>query len=322
MTFKSPFQKILVATDFSPHSEAALKQALWVAGQSGAKIVLAHVLPDLRSALLSAASSAQLDMLLGDGDTLQSEIREDSNGHLKALIARMDAGGLRIRCETLLGDPSVALIHAVQRDQYDLVMVGTRGQSVWEKFFVGSTAKRLIRKCPAPVWTVKAENLSPPKSVLAATDLSDVSLRAARVGREIARQAGAEFHLLHVIDSKDVPEGVIERLGPGSLARAEVNKQATQRLAEFVRTLDGDDTHINSHLSWGIPSQQVGRLADYLKTDLLVLGSVGRSGLKGVVLGNTAERVLDTCNCSVLTVKPVDFVSPIEPPSRKLEPDS
>jgi len=43
------------------------------------------------------------------------------------------------------------------------------------------------------------------------------------------------------------------------------------------------------------------------------MGTVGRSGIKGVLLGNTAERILDRCDCSILTVKPDDFVSPISP---------
>lgn len=50
--------------------------------------------------------------------------------------------------------------------------------------------------------------------------------------------------------------------------------------------------------------------------DLIVIGTVGRSGIQGLLLGNTAEKVLDTCDCSIFTVKPDGFVSPIQPISK------
>lgn len=314
------FQNILVATDFSEHSEAALKQAIWFARQTGARIVLTHVLPDLRKALLSASPTAQFDVFVGEGDLFQREIREDSDARMRNLITKLNATDLDIRVETLLGDPVISIIHAVQQEHYDLVMVGTRGQSAWEKLFVGSTAKRLIRKCPAPVWTVKAEQGAAPGIILAATDFSDVSRQACLTGREIANQAGAAFHLLHVIDSQDIPDGAIERLNPGGSLRAAINDVAAKHLAEFVQSLGESAVVVHSHLSWGIPSQEVARLAEHLKVDLLVLGTVGRSGVKGVLLGNTAEKVLDHCDCSVLTLKPAGFVSPIEPPFWPLHP--
>lgn len=322
MTTTPEFQHILVATDFSAHSEAALNQAIWLARQTGAKITLIHVLPDLRKALLSASSSAQVDAIFGQGDQFQKEIREDSDERMQSLIAKFKAHDLGIRCETLLGDPSIAIIHAVQQERHDLVVVGTRGQSVWEKYFIGSTAKRLIRKCPSPVWTVKTEHAEVPKTVLAATDFSDVSRQAVLAGRRIARQAGAEFHVLHVLDAKDIPDAASERLAPGSLPREVVNSAARGRLDEFLASLDGDAGQIHSHLTWGIPAQEVARLAEHLNIDLLVMGTVGRSGIKGLTLGNTAEKVLDSCHCSILTVKPEGFVSPIEPPFWPLHPDS
>jgi len=322
MTQTADYQHILVAIDFSLHSEAALKQAIWLGRKTGAKIVVTHVLPDLRKALLAASSNAQLDIFVGDGDQFQREIRSSSDARMQALIKSFAAEDLGIRCETLLGDPSIAIIHAVQQEKHDLVLVGTRGQSMWEKLFIGSTAKRLIRKCPCAVWTVKAEHVAAPTKVMVATDFSEASRDAANVALGIARISGAEMHLLHVIDSKDVPDNVIDLVSPGSTLREHVNAAATARLEAFVTSLGSTDVPIVSHLSWGIPSQEVARMAEHLKIELLVLGTVGRSGVKGVLLGNTAERVLDTCHCSTLTIKPQGYVSPIDPPFWPLHPDS
>lgn len=307
------FQKILVATDFSPHAEAALKQAVWLARQTGATIALIHVLPDLRKAVLTASSSAQRDLFFGEGEKFQQEIREESLARMRFVLAKLHVEDLGIHCEVLLGDPSLAIIHEVQRGGYDAVFVGTRNQSAWERFVMGSTAKRLIRNCPSPVWTVNASSHEVPRKVLVATDFSDASRRAALLGRRIARQADAEFHVVHIIDSEEIPVGIIEKLSAGSTLRDEMNSIGQHKMADFIAGLDANPEPAHSHVFWGIASQDIPKLAEQLKIDLVVLGSVGRSGIKGVLLGNTAEKILNSCDCSILAVKPEGFVSPIEP---------
>ena len=311
------FQRILVATDFSTHAEAALKQAIWVARQSGATIVLAHSVPDLRRVANLGSYGTVLDQFYFDSNQVEDferEARRDAETKMRRMIVNLNAVDLAVSYETLVGDPFLAISQAVQQGGHDLVLAGTRGLAGWEQFLVGSTAKRLIRKCPASVWIVKAEHLGPPKAVLAATDFSDVSRRGSAGGAVGSlEQASAEFHLLHVVDSVDVPEDIISKIPKGSSLRREIDEAATHHLDEFVASLDTEPDKVHQHLSWGTPWQEVGRLAQRLKIDLLSLGTVGRSGVKGLLLGNTAEKVLATCDCSILTVKPEDYVSPIIP---------
>lgn len=138
------FKSILVATDFSAYSNAALSQAVWLARQCGAGLVLAHAIDDLRRAAHVTSYKAKLDLLSGEGELFQKEIRYMSDLQLRQQIASMAAPELKISTETLLGEAFVEVIHAVQQEGYDLVMTGTRGVSGWKQFFVGSTAKRLI----------------------------------------------------------------------------------------------------------------------------------------------------------------------------------
>lgn len=314
------YRRILVATDFSPHADAALKQAVWVARQTGASITLAHTLPDLRRVVHSASTKAKLDLLQGEGDEFHREVRKNSDMTMRRMIADQGAADLDVTYVTLLGEPYVELTHAVHAGEYDLVLSGTRGLAAWEQFFVGSTAKRLIRMCPTAVWIVKAEHVGPPKVVLAPTDFSEISLKAATHGARLAQQADAQFHLLHVIDSMDIPEDVVSRIPPGSSLRNEINEEAQARLETFLDSLQVDRSKVQVHLSWGTPWKEVKRMADHLAADLIAMGTVGRSGIKGVLLGNTAEKILDQCDCSILTVKPDDFVSPIQPAFWPLHP--
>lgn len=314
------FHNILVATDFSPAAEAALQQGVWLARVSGARLTLVHTLPDLRKVVHYASAKAKLDLLYGEGKEFEREVRRPSDARLRQTIAALNAPDLNIEYETLIGDPAVEIIHAVQQEGYDLVLVGTRGRSAWERFFVGSTAKRLIRKCPSAVWIVKPEHSGPPRAVLALTDFSEVSRRAVLAGAWAARQAGAALHLLHVIDSSDVPDDLIEKLPQGGSLREEIREEARHRLEQFVAGLPIPPEQLRSHLSWGTPWKEIARLAQHEQIDLIALGTVGRSGVAGILLGNTAEKVLDTCDCSVLTVKPEGFVSPIKPACWPLHP--
>ena len=314
------FKKILIATDFSEDSAAALQLAAWVARQSSGQLVLTHVLDDLRRATMGMSFKAKQDLLAGDGHVYEKEIRYASDQQLQGLIQSLNEPGLAISRKTLLGEAFVEITHAVQQEGVDLVMLGTRGMTGWKQFFVGSTARKLIRNCPSAVWVVKKEHEAAPKVILAPTDFSDVSRKAVLAGLWLAEKANAEFHLVHVIDSKDVPDHLLEHIPPGSSVRQEINKEAEERLDEFLKSLETDVTRLVSHLTWGHPWQEISRIAIKHQADLITLGTVGRSGIKGIVLGNTAERVLDTCDCSILTVKPDDYVSPIAKATWPLHP--
>jgi nucleotide-binding universal stress UspA family protein len=314
------YKQVLVATDFSTSADAALRQAVWLGNHCGAKLVLSHCLDHLRRAAHTVSYKAKLDLLTADGALFQKEIREESDRKLRQQIAALNLTDLDVSYETLLGEPFVEITHAVLQEGYDLVLSGTHGRSGWKGLFVGSTAKRLIGKCPSAVWIVKAEHANLPRVILAPCDFSDVSRKAVRQGLWLAEKSNAEFHLLHVIDSKDVPDDLMQNLPEGSSVRDEINQEATQRLQHFLSSLDTDTTRVQCHLSWGVPWKEIGRIATKHGADLIAMGTVGRSGIKGVLLGNTAERVLETCDCSILTVKPDDYVSPIAPATWPLHP--
>lgn len=317
---KLGYQRILVATDFSAHAEAALEQAVWIARRSGATITLAHTLPDLREAVHGTSFEARMDLLYGEGTQFQKEIRQTADARMKRMIADLGASDITVKYETLLGRPFVELIHAVQAEGYDLVITGSRGLGALESALIGSTAKRLIRKCPSTVWTVRDDHVRPPKVVLAATDFSDVSIKAVKEGYWIAEQANAQFHLVHVIESSLFSPIEASNDPALSLLRHDMTEDARQRLQALRNSLLKNADEIELHLSWGTPWKVVKQAATDLKVDLLAIGTVGRSGIRSVLMGNTAEKVLTVCDCSILTVKSDDFVSPIQPASWPLHP--
>lgn len=314
------YKNILVAMDFSPYSEAALQQALWIARNNRAKIVLAHVLKDLRHAVHVSSAKAKLDLVQGEGEYFQREVRHNSDARMQRIVDELAEPALSIEWETLLGEPFVELIHAVEAEKYDLVLAGTRGLSAWEQFFVGSTAKRLLRKCPSHVWIVKQEHACAPRAIVAATDFSEASVKAAAQAVWIARQSHAKLHLVHAIDPASFSPSAVGGVEDDDSVRDQAAAHANKRFARLLEQLAVDRSQVQVHLPQGAPWKEICRVAQEAHADLIALGTVGHSGIRGLLLGGTAEKVLTACDSSVLCIKPDSFVSPIEPAAWELHP--
>ncbi len=302
----SMYRRIIVAMDFSSHAEAALQQAIWLARLGRSKIVLMHALRDLHQVVHRASADAKLDLLEGEGEVFNQEVCHAANAKMSHLIMKYGANDLDIEIQTVIGEPFVEVIKACEVKGDDLVLSGTRGNSVWKELLVGSTAVRLVRKCPANVWVVKAEHVGPPKIVLAAIDFSEASVKAAAQAGWIAQQSSAELHLLHVIDTDDLPTAVEEYVD-----REKIHRAVETRMQGLLNELQVAPLKVQIHVVCGSPWQEVKQLAQRLGVDLIAMGTVGRSGIPGLLMGNTAEKVLHTSNCSILTVKPDGFKSPV-----------
>lgn len=316
------YNNILVATDFSESSRTALKAGIWLASRMAAKLTLAHTLPDIRNLVETATYKGKLDFLYGEGSEFYQEVCQKSERKLREMISQANCSYLEIHTLTLLGSAHLEITRAVQQYGFDLVIAGTRGLSDWQRLFIGSTASRLVQKCPSSVWIVKGDQEVQPKTIIATTDFSDVSRKAVFEGLRIAKLADAEFHLLHTIDSMDVPDDILALASTEKAfkLREIVNDESKRRFDEFAQSLNLEKIRFHPHLSYGNPWQEIDHLANRVKADLIVMGTVGRGGLKGLLLGNTAEKVLNTCNVSVFTVKPDNFVSPVLPPFAPLVP--
>ncbi len=314
------YHRILVATDFSAQAEAALRHAVWLARRCQAQLTLVHVLFDRPGNVLFEAG---MGGVLDDADRLieqahgvarQSAHRKAeaaADERLRKLVHDVQADDLSVATTTLVGEPFVEITRFAQREKIDLILIGSTGLSAWEEFLIGSTATRLVRKCPSAVWIARSLDRGPPRKILAATDFSDLGRKAVDEAWQIAQLASAELHLLHVIDGLDLPEDVVGQTPEGVSIRKRVNDNAERRLDEFIHTLGLDPGVVHRHLSWGTPWKEIGHFAQHFQIDLVVIGTVGRSGIRGLLLGNTAERVLHTCGCGILTVKPTAFESPI-----------
>lgn len=135
-------KKIMLATDFSQCSEAALELAASLARDSGAKLIIVHV-----ETIPYTASS---------GDYL-FPIPEPRTGELQELLLKVLPKDRSISVEhrLLVGDPADAIVQAAELEQMDLIVIGTHGRQGISRLLMGSVAESIVRAAPCPVMIVK-----------------------------------------------------------------------------------------------------------------------------------------------------------------------
>jgi len=291
--------KILLATDFSNHSQVALARAADFAEAFQASILAVHCLPDLAF----VPSASEFGLRYNDYALMQEEFSRDATEAMRKFLEGTVSKGINASSKILVGDPHIELSLLAEKEKFDLVIAGRSGHSGWEDFLLGSTSRGLVHRCPTSVMAVSDQWDKKPRTILASTDFSELSKVAVIKGLAIADKLGAKMHLLHVIDTTDTPAKSVTRMTTHETIRQSINDYAQSRLETFVKALEGDSTEIELHLSWGTPWRVMCQTAENIHADLILIGNAGRRGVQGFFVGNTAERVLTHCKTSVLAVK-------------------
>ncbi|MBS0205379.1 MAG: universal stress protein [Planctomycetes bacterium] len=315
------FQNILVGVDitrleqpdsvnFSRPVEEAIHRGLWLAEKTGAQLTFLAVLD----------GSEHGFEVLSDGDQKQvlQAMHTAARRALNLLVERAKAVSVNARAVVRLGKAAVEIIRQVLDEHHDLVIVGTRDLRTIQRLLVGSTAMKLLRKCPSTVWVTKPTPASCEAlmEIAVASDFSPVADRALQAALSLAKQTGARIHLINSVDfpldrtwTTGLPDAVMDQYHQKLRTRAADGLQHQLSLVETRDPVVSIETQI---LDGSLNTDAaILRFVDECRIDLLAIGIIGRSGIAGVLVGNTAERLLPQLTCSVLAVKPVDFDSPI-----------
>ena len=200
-------------------------------------------------------------------------------------------------------------------------MMAAEGEGGVRDALFGSTSTHLMRKCPCPVWVMKSGRRRRYAKVLAAVnpapsdhDHDSLNIKIMELATSLARLESAELHVLHAWTP--VAEWLNfagNRLTASELARIDRSNEIEHLnwVDELLAKVQLDDLEVQRHMLKGDASDLIPRLALKKRIDVIVMGTVCRTGVPGLFIGNTAERVLRHVNCSVLTVKPEGFVSPV-----------
>jgi len=300
------FRNILLVAGLGdgPVPKYLFARALTLSKRNAAKLTLIDVVPGL--GLISEALPHEVLEL-----TLSS--RRES---LRRLTERAREQGIEVETALVAGTPFLEITRRVQLFRHDLVITdGGRGEDAAS--LVDSTTMHLMRKCPCAIWVARPTSSTGYKRILAAvdpdpTDAERNSLNSTimELAVSLAKLEASELHVVHAWEQFGLPvdSSVDVWVKWQETARAEVNRRFCELLSEHPV---GSDPQV--HLVGGRPAPSISRLAREEQIDLLVMGTVCRTGIRGFFIGNTAEGVLQRVDCSLLTVKPRGFVSPIQP---------
>lgn len=316
------FNDILYVFDnHTCESSASLLRAIALAESNQADLTLLQVLPDISSLIKLGDQAGISDQALRN-NVLQREHRK-----LQQWISALNVN-ISLKIEQRIGRQYIEIIRFVQAKKFDLVVKEIE-EIDWLDRLLGSDDMHLLRKCPCPVWLMKKNEAPRYKHIMAAVDLTDETDNCNNeLNSEILDFASAlslaEFTTLHVVHAYDVPQAGFISLWadqPDKVKNDLFESEYQQKQHDMQILMSGLKAKIGTqsynyvsprtHIVQGPPGRELPKIANDIHADLVIMGTVARTGIAGILIGNTAENVLPQLHCSILAIKPKGFVSPV-----------
>jgi len=305
------FKNILMVLNPEVDRKAALDKAVVLCRQNQARLTLFSVVPE------PSELSSYADLVL---DIPMPNLLSDRQQWVQNILPDLKKQGVDAEIIVVEGIQFLEIIRQVLRAQHDLVITTAEDSRGIRARVFGTTSMHLMRKCPCPVWVVKHVQRRPYARILAAVDPSAydpdrdaLNPLILELASALARQEKAELHILHVWEM--FGEQYVRNGGMNEQeikeAKEYEKKQHRQRFETLLSRLDVSDLKPYVHLVEGHPDVRIPELTVEQDIDLLVMGTVCRTGIAGFFIGNVAEEVLNQVDCSILTLKPEGFVTPV-----------
>lgn len=292
-------QKILVATDFSDNAAGAIDWAAELARIHGAKVEIFHALQAPPIAL--APEIVPLPPAFYERD------REHARKLLQERAASLREGGLEVEISMHSGPAPDAILEEARGAGADVLVIGARGRTALERLFLGSVAARVVRDAECPVLAVPPEQVGahrPIHRLLLPTDFSHDAERAVRAAMDLFGPVtdSKKVTLLHVWT---IPAGTglawpAAGIEPDLGTFVDAARRQLEKAAEPLRAAGFE---VETKEREGDPARVIDEEAREGGADLIAMGTHGHSGLKRLVFGSVAERVLPAAPCPVLTVR-------------------
>ncbi len=313
------FKNILLVCSPLPRSSTSVNRAVLLARQNRARLTVVDVLEELAEAL-------PMLMPVMTPQDLCERLICDRREELKRFVLPSLRGEVHVTIDVMVGTPFIEIVRRVLRDEHDLVITTAEGGRGSKKRQFGSRSLHLMRKCPCPVWVVRPERRTRYARILAAVDpdscdevKQQLNRRIIEMAASLARSDRAQLHILHTWSVWN--ERRLRELArsPAQYRQAvlEVRDARKQELSKLIVTssLQGIDFRVT--LLKGRAATKIVETVVKESIDLIVIGTVSRVGLAGLLISSTAENVMLRANCSVLGVKPYGFQSPVRPDDGK-----
>jgi nucleotide-binding universal stress UspA family protein len=272
MSYK--LKRILAPTDFSELSGEAARLAARIAAQNDAELVLFYADPFLPPPHFLGSDVGDVAASLANSKTLAEE-------ELEKLRAEVVPATVRSRSVVIEDLPVAAIVDWSNRNEVDLVVMGTHGRSGINRIMLGSVSERVLREGSVPLLLVRPHQSAEIRTIVCPVNLSPIAQRTLEYAAGFATAAGAQLALWHVPESHE-PEGEsIEQWIPPQL----------REKVTFHRLEQGGD-----------PAEHLIHAAREEGADLIIIGAQHRRFVDTTVIGSTTVKITRHAPCPVLVV--------------------
>ncbi|HUF10886.1 MAG TPA: universal stress protein [Rhodothermales bacterium] len=323
------FESILCVVETGELGKSALERAVTLAESHQTRLTVIDVIQGVSAARARMQDGGAISGNLQGAMVRQREARIVSL--LEPYRQRLD-----VEHRVLMGTPFLEVIREVLRNGHDLVIKCPESPNWLDRLFSGDDM-HLLRKCPCPIWFVKPQAPATYRRILAAVDVDDVyppreletrqrlNVQILEMAASLAISESAGLHVVHTWES--ISELASDLVFSSGIAREALHNDIEQERRQQQHLLDAciSDLKITStadrdaldylqpqiHLLKGAARKEIPALAKRLAVDCIVMGTVARTGIPGLIIGNTAETIPEQIDCSVLAIKPPGFVTPV-----------
>lgn len=279
------YRKILVAVDGSDSSRNAFRQACRIARDDKSWITVLSAIPLFED---------QFDVL-GMKEKVTRTLLEEGEKILTGIIRISKEEDTFIRPMLKKGSPFEVILDTVAEENYDLIVMGRRGLSNIERALVGSVTASVIAHSSRDVLVVPKDAALGWKNILLPTDGSKYSAIASNKALELANSYGSSLLAVSIVDVTEefyteAPDAVDELIRKAKRFVEDIKKKA-------------NGLNIHTLVKEGETYEVITNLARESISDVIVMGSHGRTGVKRFLIGNVTEKVIGYASCPVLIVK-------------------
>ncbi|MGR5142031.1 universal stress protein [Photobacterium sp. DNB23_23_1] len=293
--------------------DASFHQAFKFANNISAQVTLLTVIEDLAELKeISRYSCTTLDVL--------DKATKIYHGLLKEWVQslKQEYSNIKFKTKIRIGIPFIEIIKEAKDSHATMVILDTHREEKQKVCQRGSTTLHIMRKSEIPIWSMSTD-VRPIRNIVAALDISnqdyhDFNEQILALAVEVCSVTGASLTVCHAwrLDS----EGFLRKWSAYddldiALLSKKMREERVDRLRSLLMPYENTPIGTSIKVLEGETRQILPKFVNKEGIDLVVLGSLSRTGVAGFFMGNTAESLLNDINCSVITLKPDDFKSPV-----------
>ena len=305
------YKKLLVVVDPTSDKQPALARAVELASKNQAAITVFLSIFDFSYEMTSILSGHERE-------AMRQGVIAQRKAWIEDLVEAYSKTDSVIETEVIWHNrPFESIIQHAIAGEYDLIVKGTHEHDKLKSVIFTPTDWHLMRKAPVPVLLVKEHDWPVAGKILCAVnvgseddDHQSLNGKIIEHAQGLAQKFDAQVHLVNGYPGTPVNLAIELPDFDAHTYSETIRMQHEQRVGSLANTF-GISTDF-CHVKEGLPEDVIPDLALHLDAELVILGTVGRTGFSAALIGNTAEHVIDSINCDLLAIKPDGYHSPLE----------